>query len=204
MLGPFLRIGRELCRQCPVLVWVAPSRPGAGNRPQCDLALLDPHQDLGRAANDVDVVAMQIVEIRRRIEGAEVAIGEKRIRCGKVEPPGEDCLKGVPRTDVLLDPAHVLLKAVVRIGPGRLRQRRKRLDLEWRARGRGCQTFKPALDPGLGFVEQPAQLPGACARRHFDVRDDGGAIEEVIEHQQGVRHHEDGVRKVTVVRGSIR
>ena len=49
VLRPLLRIGRELRSQCGVLLGVAPRGAGAGDRPERDLAVLHPDQDLGRA-----------------------------------------------------------------------------------------------------------------------------------------------------------
>ena len=110
VLGPLLRVGRELGGERGVSSGVRAAGPGAGDRPEGHLAVLHPHQDLRRAADDVDVVAVEVVQIRRRIERAEVAVGEERIGRGQVDPAAQHRLEGVARGDVLLDPAHVRLE----------------------------------------------------------------------------------------------
>ena len=106
----------ELRGEGRVLLRRGAPRAGAGDRPERDLAVLHPDEDLGRASDDVNVVAVQIVQVRRRIERPEVAVGEKRIRRRHLEPAGEHGLKGVAGGDVLLDPAHVVLEPLVGVG----------------------------------------------------------------------------------------
>ena len=57
----------------------------------------------------------------------------------------------------------------------------------------------PVLDPRLGRGEEPPQLGVVRVGGHLDVGDDGGAIVQVVEHQQRVGHHHDGVGQVAVV-----
>ena len=166
-------------------------------------AVLDPHQDLRRAADDVDVVAVEVVQVRRRVERPEIAIGEERIRRRQIEPTGEHGLEGVAGGDVLLDPAYVVLKALVRVWPGRSGSGGQRLDLEGRAGGRCGQPLQPAFDSGLSLIVEPAQVLRVGPGRHFDGRDDRGAVEEVVEHQQRVGHHQDRIRELPVVRRRI-
>jgi hypothetical protein len=158
VLGPLLRIGRQLLGQGNVLFRRAAAWTGAGNRSNRDLRILDPDQYFGRASDDVDVVAMEIVKIGRRVQRPQVAIRQKRIRCGQVQSPGKDGLKGVSGGDVLPDPAHVVLEAAIRVGTGGRRQLRHRFDLERAYRYRCGQALEPAFDPGAGAIVQPAHL----------------------------------------------
>ena len=52
-------------------------------------------------------------------------------------------------------------------------------------------------------VEEPAQLGVVGLRRYLDVRDDRGAIVQIVQHQQRVGHHHDGVGQVAVVRRRV-
>ena len=100
----------ELGRERRVLLRMGAARARAGDRPQRHLAVFYPDQDLGRAPDDVDVVAMEVVEVRCGIEGAKVPVGEKRVRRRHLEPARQHGLKGVAGRDVLLDAAHVRLE----------------------------------------------------------------------------------------------
>ena len=131
MLGSFLGIGQQLVGERGILLGRRAARPGSRDRPKGHFAILHPDQDLRRAADDVDIVAVEIVEVGSGVEGAEIAIGEERVRRRQIDPAGQHRLEGVARGDVLLDPAHVVLKLLVWVGSGRSRQR-WRLDLEWR------------------------------------------------------------------------
>ena len=164
-----------------------------GDRPDGHLALLHPHQDLGRAADDVDVVAVQIVEIRRGVERTQIAIAQERVRCRQVDPAAQHRLESVARGDVLLDPAHVdpgtarRGTASARAGSGGRRLDRQRLD---RA-GAASRCSQRSIRASACRI-QPAELVGRPRpRRHLHAGDDRGAVEEVVQHEQRVGHHHD-------------
>ncbi len=70
-------------------------------------------------------------------------------------------------------------------------------------RTRLCQTGQPHVDRRLRFVKQPAQEGVAGLRGHFHVRDDSRAVIKIVEHQEGVGDHEDGVGQLAVVRWRV-
>ncbi len=47
VLGTLLRVGGQLGRECRVLLRRGAARAGPGDRPEGDLTILDPDQDLG-------------------------------------------------------------------------------------------------------------------------------------------------------------
>lgn len=65
------------------------------------------------------------------------------------------------------------------------------------------EPAEPGVDPLLGGIEQRAQGRIIGTRRHIHRGDDGGAVVEVVEHEQGVDHHEDGIGKVAIVRRRV-
>ena len=199
VLGALLWIGRQLIGEDQVLLGGGAARPGARDRPQRHLPLLDPNQDLGRAADDPDLVAVQVVEIGCRVERSEVAIGQEGIWGAELKPPGEHGLEGISRRDVLLDPAHVFPEARVRVRRGGGGQRWRGLEGERTQGGGGPQAVEPVLDPGLGAGVEPGELALLRVRRHLHVGDHGRAIVEVIEDQQRVGHHHDRVRQIAVI-----
>ena len=167
--------------------------------PERDLAILDPDQDLGRAADDLDVVAVEVVEIGRGVERPEIAVGEERVGRRDLEPPRQYRLEGVARRDVLLDAAHVVLEALVRIGRRGRRQRARKLDGERPDRAAEGEAAEPVVDAGLGGGVEPAQLGVVGLGVHLHVRDDRGPIVQVVQHEQRVGHHHQGVRQVAIV-----
>jgi hypothetical protein len=49
----------------------------------------------------------------------------------------------------------------------------------------------------------PAQLRGARTGRNLNRGYDGGTIEEIVQHQQRVGHHQQGIRHFPIVRWGI-
>ncbi len=147
----------------------------------------------------MDVVALEEVEVRRRIERAKVAIGEERIRGGQVEATAEHRLEGVARRDVILDAADVRLEAGIGIGRRRRRKRGTRLDREGLDIRRPGQALEPSVDSLFRSGEQPAQLAVARPGGHFHARDHRRPVVEIVEDQQRVCHHDDGVGQLPVV-----
>jgi hypothetical protein len=203
MLGPLLWIGRQLLAQGTVLLRRSPSSPGAGDRTYGDVGVLDPDQDLRRAPDDVHLVAVEIVQVGGRIQRPQVAVRQEWIRCGEVKSPRKHGLEGVSGGDVLPDSAHVLLEAAVGIGTRGSGQLRRGLDLQGDQRHRSNQTPEPAIDARPRLIVQPAQLFSRRARRHLDVGNHCCTVEEVVQHEQGVDHHQKGVGQVPVVRGRL-
>ena len=171
-----------------------------GDGPQDDLAVLDPDQDLGRAAHDVDVVTVEIVQVGSGIERAEVPVGEERVGGRQVEPPRQHGLKGVSGRDVLLDPSHIVLEPLVRVWRRGLRAGLGQLERKRADGHRPRQTAEPVLDAHLCLLEQAPQLRLRCARRDLDVGDHRGPVVHVVEDQQGVGDHQNRIRKVPIVR----
>jgi hypothetical protein len=66
VLRPFLGVGLELGGEHRVGLRCGSARSGAGDWAQGDFFILYPNQNLGRAAHDVQVVALEEIEIRAR------------------------------------------------------------------------------------------------------------------------------------------
>ena len=66
VLGALLGVGEQLGLERVVLLRRAAARPGAGDRADGDLAVLDPHQDLRARAGDGEAAEVEVVEVRAR------------------------------------------------------------------------------------------------------------------------------------------
>ncbi len=203
MLGAFLRIGRELGSQYGVLLRRGAPGAGSRDRPESHLAVLHPNEDLGRAPDDMNVVTMQIVQVRCRIQGAQVSVSQERVRRGDLDPAGKNSLKGVSRGDVFLDATHVILEAAVGVRCRGGRKGRPILDGERLGVPGGRQASQPIVDRRFRGAMKPAELVLLRAGRHLDIRDDGRAIVQVVEHEQRVGHHQHRVGQLPIVRRRI-
>ena len=202
VLGPLLGVGRQLVGERGILLAASAPRgrvPAIGRSGH--LAVLHPDQDLRRAADDVDVVAVEVVEVRRRIERAEIAVGQERVRRRRRRAGGDSTVwKVSPAAMYSLIRRTSSWNRSSGYGEPACGQRRIGGSM---ASGRivpgAASRSSQSLDPRLRAGVQPAQLRPRPRRRHLDVRDDRGAIEQVVEHQQGVGHHHDGVGQIPVV-----
>ncbi len=83
------------------------ARPGAGNRADGHLAVLDPDQDLRARAGDGEVAEVEIVEVGRGIHPAERPVeGEGRQGERRLEALRQHDLEDVAGADVVLRPRH--------------------------------------------------------------------------------------------------
>jgi hypothetical protein len=74
VLGEFLLVGEQFAASALVLLVGAAARPGAGDGPHRDGAVLDAHQHFGRGADERDAVQLEEEQVRRRIERAQRAV----------------------------------------------------------------------------------------------------------------------------------
>ena len=79
VLGALLRVGEQLRGERPVLLGVGAAAARAGDRPQRHLVALEPHQDLRRRADDVEVAKVEVEHVRRRVERAQRAVERERL-----------------------------------------------------------------------------------------------------------------------------
>ena len=142
---------------------------------------------------------MQVVQVGRRVERSKIAVGQKRVRGGDLQPARQHGLEGVARGDVLLDAPNVILESLVGIGRDRRRKARHVVELERRRRTRLGQAREPAFDSVRRCVEESSQLGLARVVRHFHVRDDRGAVVEIVEDEERVGDHEHGVGQAAIV-----
>ena len=66
VLGALLLVGEQAFRVGAVLGGGRAARAGAGDRPDRDLAVAHPDQDLRRGADDLEILEVEIAEERRR------------------------------------------------------------------------------------------------------------------------------------------
>ena len=82
VLGALLRVAVELLLERLVLLGRRAARAGAGERPDRHLVAarrgLAPHQDLGRGADDLELVHVVEVHVGRRVERAQGAVEAER------------------------------------------------------------------------------------------------------------------------------
>ena len=125
VLGPLLGVGQQVGGQRPVLGLVLAAPPGAGQRADGDLALVDPHQDLRRRADQVEVVEGQKEEERAGVDHPKGAVDVERRGGGlDLEPLAGDDLEDVAGLDIILAVADDLLELVAAKVRPRLQARR--------------------------------------------------------------------------------
>ena len=78
VLGPLLGVGQQLFGQGAVLGLVGTAAPRPRQRPDRHHPVLDPHQDLRRAADQGEVAIGQIKEKRAGIDHAQHPVNIKR------------------------------------------------------------------------------------------------------------------------------
>ena len=74
VLGALLRVGEQALRMGAVLRRRRAARPRAGDRPDRHLAVAHPHEDLGRRADDLEVLEVEVAQERRRVDAPQRAV----------------------------------------------------------------------------------------------------------------------------------
>ncbi len=124
VLGELLGVGEQLVGERRVGLARGAARAGAGDRAQRHRLAFLAHQDLGRGADDVEVVEVVVEHVRRRVERAQRAVERQRRRRERPrEALREHDLHHVAGGDVLLRPPHRGLEAVGAEFARRLRER---------------------------------------------------------------------------------
>ena len=103
MFGALFFAGEQMLFVALVFGFVFAARERACDGAVKNITALHFDEHFGRAADDGDVVELQVEKIRRRIDGAQLAINVERVRfcfCG--EALADDDLKNIAGTDVFL------------------------------------------------------------------------------------------------------
>ena len=79
VLGALLLVGQQLGGDPLVLLGVGAARAGAGDRAGGDVAAGDGDQRLGRGADDLEVLEVEEVHVRRRVDRAQAAVDRERL-----------------------------------------------------------------------------------------------------------------------------
>ncbi len=79
VLGALLGIGEQLDGERRVALGRGAPRPGAGDGPDRHLAAVDPHQHFGRAADQREIVELQIEEIGRGVHRPHAPVQVQRV-----------------------------------------------------------------------------------------------------------------------------
>jgi hypothetical protein len=105
VLGALLLVGQQLLGDPRVLGGVRAARPGAGDRPGRGVAAGDREQRLGRRAGDLEVLEVQEVHVRARVDHPQAAVDAERVEPERRAPAlRRHDLEGVAGVDVLDDP----------------------------------------------------------------------------------------------------
>jgi hypothetical protein len=78
VLGALLGVGQQLGGQRLVLLDGGAALARAGDRPHGDVAVLEPHQDLRRGADDVEVLEVEVEHVGRGVQRAQRAVERQR------------------------------------------------------------------------------------------------------------------------------
>ncbi len=155
-----------------------------------DEAVLDPHEHLGRGADDVGVAHGQVVHVGRWVDGAQGAVdGDGMGVGGALEALGDLHLVDVAGDNVLLAALHLAQEVLLLgVGDDGLLADGRRLD----GVGDGGEGVGQALHQ---LVDAPAGLAvgGLDIAVEAAVGDDLDGVLEVVEDEDGVGEHEQGL-----------
>ena len=176
------------------------ARPGAGDRPDRHLAVADPHQDLGRRADDLEVLEVEIAQERRRIDAPQRAVEreggqrEGASRSAATAPPGRCRRRGCtpsPRSTMAENSSGVVFETGG--------SKRSRVGSRPVVEGQGpLERPGDALEPRQRRSRRPpcAETPGL--RPHG--RDEGDLVAHGVEHHHHGRPDQDRVGNAERVR----
>ena len=104
MLGDLLGVGQQFGLQCAVFGFAGAAPTRAGDRAHRHLLVFDAHQDFGAGPDDVMIVQIQAIQIRRRIDPPQRSVQRHRIgvEVGR-QPLRRHHLHDITGRDVLLD-----------------------------------------------------------------------------------------------------
>ena len=197
VLGALLLVGQQLGGDRGV---VLAARAGAGDRARGDVAAVDRQQRLGRCADDLEVLEVEEVHVRRRVHGAQPAVDAERLDRRRRAPAlGRDHLVGVAGVDVLDDLRDVALELLARhVG----------LEDGLRTRAVGLQRRQRAGEAGSNLADR---LDGARVRGvqaalvvEVGVGQDRDRVAQVVEGDDHVGEHQRHVRQPEHVRVGLR
>ena len=147
----------------------------------------DGHERLRRRADDLEVLEVEEVHVRRGVDRAQAAVDRERVD-GHLRGPalGGDHLEGVARVDVLDDPRHHRLVGLARhvrlearLGAGGTVRRR-------RPRQRAGEPLAHLVDD----AERALVARLHALLLHVGVGEDGDRVLEVVEGHERVREHQ--------------
>lgn len=190
VLGAVLEGAAQLVGQALVLLGRLAALDGARNGVRDDAAVLALDQQLGRGANDLEILAVNVEEVRRRVDGAQVAVDVERVQVRRAgEALRRHALEDVALEDVLLELGDVRLVArLANVGLGLVAEldgalgRHRHLgrvehvdELVNRLGGVAVRLRERAVGHGVG---------------HLDVADDLDDAVEPVKGHNGVKQHE--------------
>jgi hypothetical protein len=207
VLGALLGVGEQVARLLEVLLDRVRARPRAGDRALPHGAAGHGHERLRRGARDLEVLEVEEVHVRARVDGAQAAVDRERVHGAVGAPPlARHHLVDVARADVLLGPLYgrgVAAGAQVgrelrRLAPpgGRLRHRSAQALAHVRDGRRGLLVG--ALDVSVVREGAGGARTGAFAVQHH-VRQHRDLVAKVVEGEQDVRDHHGQLRHACVV-----
>ena len=199
VLSPFLGIGQQLGRQGTVLGLVPAPPPGARQGPDGDCTLLDPNQDLRRAADQAKIVEGQVEQERAGIEHPEHPVDVERPGAGlELEPLTGHDLEDVAGLDVFLAvPDDLLVSIPGEIGGRRGTARSLGIQVAERQLGSGGgESPDEIVDPGTG---RGVSLAGVDAGPEMRLRHNQDDLANMIEQHHAVEEREREVGQTPIV-----
>ena len=176
-----------------VLVDRRAARPRAGDRARRDAAAVDGQQRLGRGADDLEVLEVEEVHVRRRVDRPQAAVDRERLdRRGRRPALRRDDLEGVAGVHVLDD-----------AGDHRLERLARHVGLELRlgtraaAAGRGSG---PASSSRTSWIASRARSWRFRVLVDVGVGEDRDRVPEVVEGDDHVGEHQRHVGQADRVR----
>src|SRR6185312_151312 len=194
MLGALLLVGEKICRHPLVFFRGASTWTRPRDRAYGYLAIRKPHQQLGRAADELRTVEVEMVHVRRWIQGAQCTVEMRAVEVVlDVDATREQALKAIAGANVFLDALDVSDESVVLVvrfadqRPGR-RAERERLER------RGIeQASGDRVELRLCIIVQLPQLVFTRFARNGHGHDEPSLRPQVVDHHEAAREDEQRV-----------
>ena len=194
VLGALLLVGEQLGGDRGV---VLAARAGAGDRAGGDVAAVDGQQRLGRGADDLEVLEVEEVHVRARVDVAQPAVDAERLDRGRRGPAlRRDHLVGVAGVDVLDDPRDVGLEGLA----GHVRLEGRFLAVAVRRRASGSGPARRVRTARIASTARAWAVSVGVVVVEVGVGEDRDRVAQVVEGDDHVGEHQRHVRQAEHVR----
>ncbi len=167
MLGALLLVHEKLGREARIVFRREAARARAGDGPHGHAPAGDAHEQLGRAANELEPIEHEMVHVRRRIQRAQRAIERGGVEVQRnLDASCEECLEAVAGEDVFAYPLDVRSKLAREYSKVPVAGARGAIEIERREIPRRAQARDRRIDVAQRVVVRATKLGVRRARAH--------------------------------------